>query len=298
MTTLQKEQYELIHRTAHQTGLDLGTLDNTCSICHPPLETPQSFERFWRFYSNHIVPTAEDYSEITVQRFLQADRLRQRILATQRIETITAPVLRYYQRVVKAIHHRRALRFTTTQLAIQIFLINLLTDNCDERFLNNNTIQKVYNFENPLLNDRPLYGIVQTTLQAYGNLPHTTRTINEVAPELPITPQEERDRTDTPVPSADGTDTSNEEEPFVQETLEEQEALINTIYNQAQQEIDQLFGPDEEEELNNLQRFFNPLPPRPPRQLQMAGRIFKPDYFHGKPEEDAEAWLTHFVKVD
>src|SRR3990170_1030703 len=274
MTTLQKEQYELIYRTAHQQGLDLGTLDITCSICHPPLETPRSFERFWTFYSNHIVPTAEDYSEITVQRFLQADRLRQRIIATQRIETITAPVLRHYQRVVKAIHHRRTLRFTTTQLAVQVFLINLLTDNCDERFLNNNIIQKVFNFENPLLNDRPLYGIVQTTLQAYGNLPHTTRTINEIAPELPITPQEERDRAYTPVPSADGTDTSNEEEPFVQETFEEQEARINTIYNQAQQELDQLFGPDEEEviteeetlpeeeeELQNLQRFFNPLPP-------------------------------------
>jgi len=82
MTTLQKEQYEQIHRTAHQAGLDLGTQDNTCSVCHPPLETPRSFERFWTFYSNHIVPTAEDYSEITVQRFLQADRLRQRILAT------------------------------------------------------------------------------------------------------------------------------------------------------------------------------------------------------------------------
>ena len=29
----------------------------------------------------------------------------------------------------------------------------------------------------------------------------------------------------------------------------------------------------------------------------MAGRVFKPDYFHGKPEEDAEAWLAHFIKV-
>src|SRR3990170_4802486 len=297
MTTLQKEQYELIYRTAHQQGLDLGTLDITCSICHPPLETPRSFERFWTFYSNYIVPTAEDYSEITVQRFLQADRLRQRILATQRIETITTPILRHYQRVIRAIHHRRALRSTTVQLAIYIFLINLLTDKCDERFLTENITRKIFNFENPLLNDRPLYGVVQITLQTYGNLSHTTRTINEIAPELPITPQEERDRTDTPVPSADGIDTSNEEEPFVQETLEEQEARLNTIYNQTQQEIDQLFGPDEEEiilteeeviteeetlpneeeELRNLQRFFNPLPPRPPRQLQMAGRVFKPD---------------------
>ena len=29
----------------------------------------------------------------------------------------------------------------------------------------------------------------------------------------------------------------------------------------------------------------------------MANRIFKPDNFHGKTDEDAEAWLNHFEKV-
>ena len=29
----------------------------------------------------------------------------------------------------------------------------------------------------------------------------------------------------------------------------------------------------------------------------MANRIFKPDNFHRKTDEDAEAWLSHFEKV-
>ena len=29
----------------------------------------------------------------------------------------------------------------------------------------------------------------------------------------------------------------------------------------------------------------------------MANRIFKPDNFHGKIDEDTEVWLNHFEKV-
>src|SRR5215208_2469632 len=187
MSTPSKIQYEQLHRAFHQQGLEPSTEDQTCSICQPPLETPSSFERFWTFYSNNIVPAADDYSEITVQRFLQADRLKQRILATQRIELITSPILRHYQRVVNAIHYRRVLRHTTTQIAIQVFIIALLTNNFDERLLVNSTIKKAFRFENPLLNDRSLYGIIQTVLQTYAELPTATRTHNDLTLELPIT---------------------------------------------------------------------------------------------------------------
>ena len=46
--------------------------DPSCSICHPPqFLISIEFERFWNFYSKYIAPIAENYSEITVQRYLQ-----------------------------------------------------------------------------------------------------------------------------------------------------------------------------------------------------------------------------------
>src|SRR5687767_637558 len=321
MSLAQRIVNGTIHRALHQSNSEIEITDDTCSICHPPLETPRSFEIFWEFFFNYIAPSADDYSEITVQRFLQTDRLRQRILETQTIEISTTTILQHYQRVIHAIHYRRNLRRTSTELAVQTFLIALLTNNFDERLVSNRINEHISDFQNPLLNDRPLYQIVETTLQTFAQLERSTRTRNELAPEIPITQRQPTSRTDTPVPSLDETNPNSEEE----EEFLEQEARLNALYNRTQEELDQLFpdpqeGPSDDEEvitvsegsdintddeLEALARFFNPelYPPLSPDQQQalnlfpMAGRIFKPDYFYGKNEEDAEQWLRHFEKI-
>ena len=61
------------HREQHRTGQPI-TEDYTCSLYHHPnFPLPQGFEKFWTYYSTYLAPTAEDYSEITVQRYLLVD---------------------------------------------------------------------------------------------------------------------------------------------------------------------------------------------------------------------------------
>ena len=94
------------HREQHRTGQPT-TEDYTCSLCHHPnFPLPQGFERFWAYYSIYLAPTAEDYSEITVQRYLLVDEFRRTVQRNGRVTLTTATILQQFQRVLHAIYYR------------------------------------------------------------------------------------------------------------------------------------------------------------------------------------------------
>ena len=129
MSLSQRVTIGRTHREQHQSGEMNLIEDSSCSICHPPQNpAPKEFERFWGFFSRYIAPTADDYSEITIQRYQQV--LTFSTLAARRgyISDITATILQQYQRVLHTIYYQADLRRTTEQLAIIIVLTGLVTN--------------------------------------------------------------------------------------------------------------------------------------------------------------------------
>ena len=111
------------HREQHRSGETDLIEDSSCSICHPPQSPiPIEFERFWNFYSKYIAPTAEDYSEITIQRYQQVLSFSVLVERREYISDTTATILQQYQRVLHTIYYRADLRRTTEQLAIIVVL--------------------------------------------------------------------------------------------------------------------------------------------------------------------------------
>src|ERR1043165_2506375 len=101
MSLSQRITIGKIHRKQHHTGEANLIEDPLCSICHPSQSPiPIKFERFWNFYSKYIVPTAEDYSEITIQRHQQI--LSFSVLVERRgyVSETTATILQQYQCVI------------------------------------------------------------------------------------------------------------------------------------------------------------------------------------------------------
>src|SRR5262245_18652749 len=117
-----------LHRAAHRNNQQLLTSDETCARCYPPIDPTTAFLNFWNLYIEHFVPTAEEYSEITIQRFKQYHQIIEDIVNRGYITVSTAPVLRYIQRVINIIYHRRRLTESTTDLAVKITLIAILTE--------------------------------------------------------------------------------------------------------------------------------------------------------------------------
>src|ERR1044071_5752038 len=142
------------HREQHNTGETNLLEDPSCSICHPS-QFPISilFERFWNFYSRYIAPTAEDYSEITIQRYIQVQSFANLIQRRGYISETTSTILQQYQRVLHTIYYRAELKQTTEQLAIITVLTGLVT-NQFERDLSANCWEYILFFRNPLLNHR------------------------------------------------------------------------------------------------------------------------------------------------
>ena len=179
------------HREQHHTGEINLIEDPSCSICHPSQNPiPVEFERFWGFYSRYIAPTAEDYSEVTIQRYQQV--LTFSSLANRRgyISETTTTILQQYQRVLHTIHYRADLARTTEQLAITVMLTGFVT-NQFERDPSQHNWEAIINFRNTLLNDRPLYRVFEQTLEAYQSSDRSTRSSTGIAPLVPAyTPTE------------------------------------------------------------------------------------------------------------
>src|ERR1043165_2315320 len=145
------------HREQHRTGETDLIEDPSCSICRPPQSPiPIEFERFWNFYSKYIAPTAEDYSEITIQCYQQVLFFSTLIKRRGYISETTATILQQYQHVLHTIYYRVDFRRTTEQLAIIVVLVRFVT-NQFERDPSPHYWEFITTFRNPLLNDRPLY---------------------------------------------------------------------------------------------------------------------------------------------
>ena len=86
------------HREQHRSEATNLIKDLSCSICHPP-QFPISieFDRFWGFYSKYIAPTADDYSEVTIQRYQQVLTFSQLVQRRGYISETTATILQQYQ---------------------------------------------------------------------------------------------------------------------------------------------------------------------------------------------------------
>lgn len=300
-----------LHRNEHIESKGDITKDPACSTCYPPTNPPEEFERFWSYYSRYLAPTATDYSEITIQRFLQADLVRQTADERGYITLATTTILKQYLRVLQTIHYRANLRTTLSDLTVQVVLTALITENFKNDPTSLASIQ-VINLQNPVTREHPKYLLIQQILQAYQNQERQTRTSGDIVPDVP--PLRTESRPETPLEIFD-----TDSEPG--STVSQDSATRqNTLLNQINQGIDQLqqrnFGYTEddfnrfEQELRDQQPNLVPLPESESEQgsefelapddneaFIMANRIFKPDPFCGKAEEDAEAWLAHFEKV-
>src|ERR1043165_3998956 len=244
MSLLQRITIGKTHREQHHTG-EINLIEApSCSICHllqNPI--PIEFERFWGFYSRYIAPTAEDYSEVTIQRYQQV--LPFSTLANRRgyISETTATILQQYQRVLHTIHYRADLARTTEQLAITVMLTGFVT-NQFERDPSQHNWEAIINFRNPLLNDRPLYRVFEQILEAYQSSDRSTRSSTGIAPLVPAYIPTELTRPDTPLDGlqsdhtspnptspADTTRTSEEEAESFNENLTASETRQNTDFN-------------------------------------------------------------------
>src|ERR1043165_6514277 len=175
-----------VHREQHRIGNNPDTEDYTCSLCHHPnFPLPRGFERFWTYYSTYLAPTAEDYSEITVQRYLLVDEFRRSVQRNGRITLATATILQQFQRVLHAIHYRANLRVTTTQLAVQVVIASLVSDRFED-LVPDRAHNFLIQFQNPFLNDHPLYLAIQQILSAYAEQSRETRTDSGVAPLIEV----------------------------------------------------------------------------------------------------------------
>src|ERR1043165_5256391 len=244
MSLLQRITIGKTHREQHHKEETNLIEDPSCSICHPP-QFPISveFERFWGFYSRYIAPTAEDYSEVTIQCYQQV--LTFSSLANRRgyISETTATILQQYQRVLHTIHYRADLARTTEQLTITVVLIGFVT-NQFERDPSQHNWEAIIHFRNPLLNDRPLYRVFEQILEAYQNSDRSTRSSTGIAPLVPTYTPTELTRPDTlldglesdhtspnPTSPADTTRTSEEETGSFNEQLTASETRQNIDYN-------------------------------------------------------------------
>src|ERR1044072_273753 len=213
-----------VHKEQHRTGNNPDTENYTCSICHHPnFPLPRGFERFWIYYSTYLAPTAEDYSEITVQRYLLVDEFRRSVQRNGRITLATATILQQFQRVLHAIHYRANLRVTTTQLAVQVVIASLLSDGFED-LVPNRAHNLLIHLQNPLLNDRPLYPAIQQILTAYAEQGRETRTDSGVAPLIPVVATSTTSRPDTPL---DGIETPVDSS--VTETTDEETSVTEEI---------------------------------------------------------------------
>src|ERR1044071_2787349 len=225
-----------VHREQHRAGNNPDTEDYTCSICHHPnFPLPQGFERFWAYYFTYLAPTAEDYSEITVQRYLLVDEFRRSVQRNGRITLATATILQQFQRVLHAIHYHANLRITTTQLAVQVVIASLLSDGFED-LVPDRAHNLLTQFQNPLLNDHPLYPAIQQILTAYAEQSRETRTNSGVAPLIEVAATTTSGRPDTPL---DGIETpvdssvteTSDEETSITEEISESQTRQNTNYN-------------------------------------------------------------------
>jgi len=107
MSLSQRVTIGRTHREQHRLEETNLIEDSSCSICHPP-QSPasQEFERFWGFFSRYIAPTADDYSEITIQRYQQVLIFSTLAARREYISEITATILQQYQRVLHTIYYR------------------------------------------------------------------------------------------------------------------------------------------------------------------------------------------------
>src|ERR1044072_780240 len=208
MSLSQRINIGKIHRKQHQQGETNLLEDPSCSICHPP-QFPISvpFERFWNFYSRFIAPTAEDYSEITVQRYLQVQSFAVLVQRRGYISETTSTILQQYQRVLHTIYYRAELRQTTEQLAIITVLTGLVT-NQFERDPSAHCWEYILSFRNPLLNDRPLFRAFEQILQASQETDRSSRTHTGIAPLVSPHPPTETTRPDTPLDGFESENTS------------------------------------------------------------------------------------------
>src|ERR1044071_7421685 len=188
-----------VHREQHRDGNNPDTEDYTCSICHHPnFPLPQVFERFWTYYFTYLAPTAEDYSEITVQRYLLVDEFRRSVQRHGKVTLATATILQQFQRVLHAIHYRANLRITTTQLAVQVVIASLLTNGFGDH-ISERAHTLLVQFQNPLLNDRPLYPTVQQILTAYTEQSRETCTDSGIVPLIKVAETTITSQPDTPL---------------------------------------------------------------------------------------------------
>src|ERR1043165_7277435 len=187
------------HREQHRTGVTNLIEDPSCSTCHPPQSPiPIEFERFWNFFSKYIAPTAEDYSEITIQRYQQVLTFSSLVNRRGYISETTATILQQYQRVLHTIYYRADLRRTTEQLAIIVVLTGFVT-NQFARDSSQHNWSAIIEFRNPLLNDRPLFRTCEQILEVYQYSERSTRSHTGIAPlVLSYTPAETT-RLDTPL---------------------------------------------------------------------------------------------------
>ena len=103
--------------------------DPSYSICHPPqFPISREFERFWNFYSQYIAPTVENYSEITIQWYLQVLSFSNLVKRRGYVLETTATILQQYQHVLHTIYYKANLKRTTEQLAIIVVLTGFVTN--------------------------------------------------------------------------------------------------------------------------------------------------------------------------
>src|ERR1043165_7060056 len=240
MSLSQRINIGKTHREQHQQGETNLLEDPSCSTCHPPqFPISTAFERFWNFYSRFIAPTAEDYSEITIQRYLQVQSFAILVQRRGYISETTSTILQQYQQVLHTIYYRAELRQTTEQLAIITVLTGLVSDQF-ERDPSAHCWEYILSFRNPLLNDRPHFRAFEQILQAYQETDRTSRSHTGIAPLVPPFTPVEVTRPDTPLDglesevtsvTSSADKTSEEDTESFNGNLTASETRQNTQYN-------------------------------------------------------------------
>lgn len=182
MSIQQRSLTGRFHRQQHTDNRPISVNDITCSICHPPVEVNQQFLNFWENLQQ-FAPSADEYSEVTIQRFITTYEVAIDIQLRGSITNNTGNILRHYQQTVNSIYFRQNPSYTSADLALFVALSYFISNNYT-RTLSERVIREIKAVQNPVLNDHPCYRIINQIIRSWGQQVRGTRTQQVLAPEI------------------------------------------------------------------------------------------------------------------